>query len=99
MSVQVEVMQTWCKFQENIGEPYGGAMQMTGGIVPHKTRRPTLIAGNKTDGIIQCFVDGDVAQLVRVPDCRSGGCGFDSRRPRLDGPLAMVVNGPFLLTG
>lgn len=25
---------------------------------------------------------GDVAQLVRVPDCRSGGCGFDSRRPR-----------------
>ena len=27
-----------------------------------------------------CF--GDVAQLVRVPDCRSGGCGFESRRPR-----------------
>ncbi len=25
---------------------------------------------------------GDVAQLVRVPDCRSGGCGFKSRRPR-----------------
>jgi hypothetical protein len=25
---------------------------------------------------------GGVAQLVRVPDCRSGGCGFDSRRPR-----------------
>ena len=25
---------------------------------------------------------GDVAQLVRVPDCRSGGCGFESRRPR-----------------
>ena len=26
---------------------------------------------------------GPVAQLVRVPDCRSGGCGFESRRGRL----------------
>jgi hypothetical protein len=26
--------------------------------------------------------DGGVAQLVRVPDCRSGGCGFEPRRPR-----------------
>ena len=26
---------------------------------------------------------GAVAQLVRVPDCRSGGCGFESRPPRL----------------
>src|SRR5687768_3478136 len=25
---------------------------------------------------------GAVAQLVRVPDCRSGGCGFEPRRPR-----------------
>ena len=25
---------------------------------------------------------GAVAQLVRAPDCRSGGCGFDSRRRR-----------------
>ena len=25
---------------------------------------------------------GAVAQLVRVPDCRSGGCGFESRPPR-----------------
>ncbi len=25
---------------------------------------------------------GDVAQLVRAPDCRSGGCGFEPRRPR-----------------
>ena len=25
---------------------------------------------------------GAVAQLVRVPDCRSGCCGFESRRPR-----------------
>ena len=24
-----------------------------------------------------------VAQSVRAPDCRSGGCGFESRRPRL----------------
>ena len=27
--------------------------------------------------------DGAVAQLVRVPDCRSGGCGFESRLRRL----------------
>ena len=26
---------------------------------------------------------GAVAQLVRVPDCRSGGCGFESRLRRL----------------
>ena len=25
---------------------------------------------------------GGVAQLVRVPDCRSGGCGFEPRRAR-----------------
>ena len=25
---------------------------------------------------------GAVAQLVRVPDCRSGGCGFESRLRR-----------------
>jgi hypothetical protein len=25
---------------------------------------------------------GVVAQLVRAPDCRSGGCGFEPRRPR-----------------
>ena len=27
-------------------------------------------------------IRGAVAQLVRVPDCRSGGCGFESRPPR-----------------
>jgi hypothetical protein len=26
---------------------------------------------------------GAVAQLVRVPDCRSGGCGFEPRQRRL----------------
>jgi hypothetical protein len=30
---------------------------------------------------------GAVAQLVRVPDCRSGGCGFEPRRPRLCSPM------------
>src|SRR5688500_14697513 len=30
---------------------------------------------------------GAVAQLVRVPDCRSGGCGFEPRRPRLQQPV------------
>src|SRR5262249_28748856 len=34
---------------------------------------------------------GDVAQLVRVPDCRSGGCGFESRRPRSPQPLLPSV--------
>ena len=28
------------------------------------------------------FQVGAVAQLVRVPDCRSGGCGFESRPRR-----------------
>lgn len=29
-------------------------------------------------------ISGAVAQLVRVPDCRSGGCGFESRQRRLN---------------
>src|SRR3954470_235172 len=37
-----------------------------------------------TDGMKR---DGRVAQLVRVPDCRSGGCGFESRRARLRTPF------------
>ena len=31
-----------------------------------------------------------VAQLVRVPDCRSGGCGFESRQGRY-GLVAQLV--------
>ncbi len=34
--------------------------------------------------------------VVRVPDCRSGGCGFEPRRPRFKGPLTTVVSGSFL---
>ena len=41
---------------------------------------------------------GAVAQLVRVPDCRSGGCGFESRPPRLEMPLALR-QGRFLICG
>lgn len=29
--------------------------------------------------------EGAVAQLVRVPACRAGGCGFESHQPRLCG--------------
>ncbi len=36
---------------------------------------------------------GAVAQLVRVPDCRSGGCGFESRPPRSDNPLSPLDRG------
>ena len=36
---------------------------------------------------------GDVAQLVRAPDCRSGGCGFESRRPRLLDRYAFAASG------
>ncbi len=32
-------------------------------------------------------------------DCRSSGCGFESRRPRLNGPLTAIVSGPFPLIG
>jgi hypothetical protein len=40
---------------------------------------------------VPCTV-GAVAQLVRVPDCRSGGCGFESRRPRFQfSPKSWIV--------
>src|SRR4029079_16729040 len=39
---------------------------------------------------------GRVAQLVRVPDCRSGGCGFEPRRARFDCLMASPCGGAFL---
>ena len=39
---------------------------------------------------------GAVAQLVRVPDCRSGGCGFESRPPRLQNASRKLEAFPFL---
>ncbi len=40
---------------------------------------------------------GVVAQLVRAPDCRSGGCGFESRPPRLEASFANPANEAFFL--
>ena len=42
-------------------------------------KEPLLGGPSTAEGSL---ANGDVAQLVRVPDCRSGGCGFESRRPR-----------------
>jgi hypothetical protein len=39
-----------------------------------------VISGNRLDS--RRDDDGIVAQLVRAPDCRSGGCGFETRRSR-----------------
>src|SRR5262249_61877574 len=38
--------------------------------------------------------NGGVAQLVRVPDCRSGGCGFEPRRPRFGKPAVTGTQAP-----
>ena len=49
----------------------------------------------QTTGIQDNFlllIRGAVAQLVRVPDCRSGGCGFESRQRRLPKALETLVS-------
>src|SRR3954451_15562957 len=46
------------------------------------------LAGNTLPGLKK---SGRVAQLVRVPDCRSGGCGFEPRRARLREDLKFQV--------
>ena len=51
----------------------------------------STLAGSVPRYIIQPS-DGVVAQLVRAPDCRSGGCGFDPRRPRLRKPWFSLEN-------
>ena len=38
---------------------------------------------------------GGVAQLVRVLDCRSSGCGFESRRPRFFKPLPAKLSAAY----
>ena len=38
---------------------------------------------------------GGVAQLVRVLDCRSSGCGFESRRPRFPKPLPAKLSAAY----
>ena len=40
--------------------------------------------------------NGAVAQLVRVPDCRSGGWGFESPRPRYLKPREFSFREVFL---
>ena len=47
------------------------------GIVLSSNRNGAPAAGGR-----ELFQIGAVAQLVRVPDCRSGGCGFESRPRR-----------------
>ena len=44
----------------------------------------TLFVGRKFLRVVVLITHlyGAVAQLVRAPDCRSGGCGFEPRRPR-----------------
>ena len=58
------------------------------GIAPNRERKnsipPPLESTCKpTNGrYTYASPNGVVAQLVRAPDCRSGGCGFEPRRPR-----------------
>ncbi len=55
---------------------------------------PTRLAASPGWHIIQdSFATGAVAQLVRVLDCRSSGCGFESRRPRFFSPEALTTCG------
>ena len=52
------------------------------GRLAQSARAPALQAGGQWFKSTIAHFIGDVAQLVRVPDCRSGGCGFESRRLR-----------------
>ena len=67
------------------------------GIAPNRERKnsiPTPLESTckPTNGrYTYSSPNGVVAQLVRAPDCRSGGCGFEPRRPRLAKPLVSPV--------
>ena len=59
----------------------GGLLDDAGGGVRIAARSVLFAAGREVNRR-RLEQRGVVAQLVRVPDCRSGGCGFEPRRPR-----------------
>ncbi len=52
--------------------------------IAHQPARPGRARwpGDRVPPARRPDISGGVAQLVRVPDCRSGSCGFESRHPR-----------------
>jgi hypothetical protein len=65
--------------------PFGLARRLGRVQRPRRPRSSTTTSARFpgiTTFLAECVASGAVAQLVRVPDCRSGGCGFESRPPR-----------------
>jgi outer membrane murein-binding lipoprotein Lpp len=65
-------------------------------LAPPRKRDRILSAQGRATGFVRNNLFGAVAQLVRVPDCRSGGCGFESRPPRFRRPR-MISGALFVL--